>query len=110
MIDPLPAPVAPPLDGKYVVFKTEEWDEFVVLGADLPVALLDCFVIRAQDVFGSQALYGYAHTIQSALELDALPGRTTFTAEERERLCDVVERLSDLAGAWARQPHKKVPD
>lgn len=67
------------------------------------------FVIRDTDVFGAQALYGYAHLIQAALELDALPGRAFFSDIERIRLQQQADGLAALAGDWLTRS-KKIPD
>lgn len=67
-----------------------------------------CFVIRDTDVFAAQALWGYAHLVQSALELDALPFRNFLTIEEKRNLQDLIESLSALADKWKFKT-KKVP-
>lgn len=67
------------------------------------------FVIRDTDVFGSQALYGYAHLILAALELDSLPDKSFFGLDERTRLELYVDDLSLLASYWLTRS-KKIPD
>lgn len=98
---------------KYIVLKTEDLASFTKAERQKVEALaLDSgtfFVIREQDVFGPQALYGYCHLIQSSLEVDSLPGRATFNSPERSRLSRLADYLHTLAGRWARSP-KKVPD
>jgi hypothetical protein len=99
---------------KYVVLKREDYDTLIEgeIRHDLLPATIDpatVFVIREQDVFGPQALFGYSHTIQSALELDSLPDRRIFSNEERDRLRILADQLFELALSWQRSP-KKVPD
>lgn len=68
------------------------------------------FVLRRSDVFAAQALFGYAHTIQSVLEIDGLPGRSaSLTPEEANRLRELADYVFDLAVTWSRQA-TKLPD
>lgn len=68
------------------------------------------FVIREQDVFAPAALFGYAHLLQSSVELGTLPGRPSpFTPDEVIRLRDLADNLVELAAAWQKSP-KKVCD
>lgn len=82
-------------DHKYKVLKD---------GADLSGS---SFVIREQDLFGPQALWGYVHVLNTALELDTL--RPCFTPAERENLTDMADAVSLLAQKWQQSP-KKIPD
>lgn len=105
---------------KYVVFKREDWEairgEFQMMLAEdkaLGVAeafeVADTFVLRSSDVFGAQALFGYAHLIQTVLEVEALPSRfKLFTDDERKYLMDLVELVNETGLEWNRHP-KKVP-
>jgi hypothetical protein len=101
---------------KYAVFKWDDWAHYLETHPEWEVNPLpepiggSHFTIRDQDVFGAQALFGYAHIIQTGLELDALPGRSVFTVEEREHLAATVDRLSSLAQHWQRHTNKKIPD
>lgn len=67
------------------------------------------FVIRDTDVFGAQSIYGYAHIILAALELDDLPQREFFSQDERARLEAYADELAGLASAWLTRA-KKIPD
>jgi hypothetical protein len=84
---------------KYFVQHNESGD---ILESD------ECFVIRATDVFAAQALYGYAHLVQSALELNTLPSREFLSPAEKQSLEELTENLSALADRW-RFKTKKVP-
>lgn len=110
------------IEDKYVVFKREDWDKacfeldeaLLMVTADsvsrpeIPT-VADCFVVRGQDVFGAQALFGYAHLIQTALEVSALPGRgSAFTPAECEHLSALADELMERGLKWNRLP-KKVP-
>lgn len=58
------------------------------------------FVIRSSDLFGSAALWGYAHLLQTGIEIARQrPG--TFTDEECERLKTLADDLAKKAEAWA---------
>lgn len=65
------------------------------------------FVVKSTDIFAVAALYAYAHTIQTGLELDNK--RNVFTDMERRRLIRLADHVSDLAGQWSRLV-AKVPD
>lgn len=67
----------------------------------------DVFVLRDQDVFGASVLWSYAHTVQTALELDALQG--VFTAEQRARFTQLARDLANRAQMWQRT-ESKIPD
>lgn len=85
------------MEQKYVVRKRD--------GA--PLDPDEFFVIRSSDVFGPAALHGYAHLIQSAIELDGV--RPFLEPEEVARLGLLSTHLVDMATEWQRQS-KKVPD
>lgn len=82
---------------KYRVFKGEEEE----LEPD------SFFVIRRQDVVGAQALYGYAHLLQSLVEADTLYG--FMDPLERDRVIGTADVVFEIAGSWA-SASKKVPD
>jgi len=65
------------------------------------------FVIKSADIFGSAALHGYAHILQTSLELDAI--RPFIEPDEAVRLRELADALSTRATEW--QAHsRKVPD
>lgn len=122
-----------PLEDKYIVLKYSDWNDLVdvsdrtndraflfapttkglrviSVSAAEELALQDVFVIRAQDVFGPAALFGYAHLIQSNLEINKLPGRPSpLSVEEIERLADLADTLTSVALDWQTRS-KKIPD
>ncbi len=69
-------------------------------------------MIRAQDVFGAAALFGYAHVIQSNVEVSRLPGRENlFSDEERQRLLELADRIMDFGVTWQTDHYtRKIPD
>lgn len=85
---------------KYQVFKSTG-DEYEQLEPG------SYFVIRRQDVFGAQALHGYAHLIVSAVELDSI--HSFLTPKERHRLEVQADDVSELASKWMTGD-KKIPD
>ena len=66
------------------------------------------FVIRAQDVFGAAALYGYAHLVQTGLDLDT--AGVLFDDDKRKTLEHLVETATALAEQWQMSGDSKVPD
>jgi hypothetical protein len=108
----VPEPL-PPLEEKYVVFKRADFDRFVMT-AGLPKTFripepLESFVLRPQDTFAASAIYGYAHLLQSGLELDAIRSGAVFTDDERARLKDLADQVHNLANEWQGLA-TKVPD
>lgn len=104
---------------KYTVFKTEDlkhWQDSVlrslrgesVEASGEPIALKDCVVIRKSDVFAASALYAYASSIQTTIDiLNASGSQET----------DLIRRLSDLADFFAgeadssiHRSNRKIPD
>jgi len=65
------------------------------------------FVLRRQDVVGAQALYGYAHLLQSLVEADTIFG--FMDPIERDRLTGMADDVFEIAGKWSAAT-KKVPD
>lgn len=59
------------MDEKYVVFKKDEFEQFLVDCGDgcRPEALEDAVVIRTQDVYAGPALHAYAGAVLSAAEM-----------------------------------------
>ncbi len=114
--------IEPQLDDKYIAIKA---DAFAGLMQALPqeyrrdveaaiksIALPanSFFVLRDGDVFGPAALFGYAHVIQSNLEISRLPDRPTpLTDEEAARLTDLADSITSLALSWQAST-KKIPD
>lgn len=71
---------------------------------------VECFVVRAQDVFGAQALYAYANAIQGAIEIDALTDGGLLSSDQVESLRELSFKVHELAVGWSRRLSKKVPD
>lgn len=108
---------------KYITFKSCEFDKWLEGVHDmdveqLPLALEDAVVIRRQDVFAAPALYAYASTILSCVELmEAVMspqylGKVSIGDTEPMVRIDQLRELADFfAGEadTARQVHGKVP-
>lgn len=102
----------PDTEGKYVVFKREEWNEFEekhvgpVAIQDLPRQLSDCVVIRHDDVFAATAFYSYAGAVTGAMEvMDHFPG-----AKELEgQLRDTADFFMAQAERAELTPNKHLP-
>lgn len=65
------------------------------------------FVIKSSDVFAGAALWGYAHTVLTCLEMAAL-GRG-LSEDEFDRLQGMANELAMMADDWSDQ-QKHVPD
>lgn len=89
------------MDDKYIVYKRGS------SRGDLP--LTDCFVLRPSDMFASAALWGYAHLVQTQLEVARQrPG--TFSDDECKRMKDLAKMLASKAAEWQTIGTTKVPD
>lgn len=110
---------------KYLVFKREEFMEFIQELIDRNIdpaattpktigALEDAIVIRRQDVFAAPGLYAYAHTIQTFI--DAINFSEDWYAAMHSRTPDIekLEQLRDFFAEMAmmaeQYPSKKIPD
>lgn len=95
-------------DGKYVIFKQEEFDKWYtdILQAANPMApppIEDGVVIRRQDVFAPPALDAYANSIQIALSIGAV--NETHTSHLR-KVADFFHQQAVLS--W--NANRKLPD
>lgn len=98
---------------KYVVFKREDWQTYLgslrsVWQGSLPGSL-ESVVLRPTDIFGAPALYGYAHLVQTFLEVERLTGGSLSDDQYRslEKLADYfVETAKD----WQRRGGQRLPD
>lgn len=102
-------PDDPLRDAKYVVGKINP-----EMDADTPGEVLDpgtFFVLRQSDVFATGALFAYASSIQTALELEAsMPDDISlFTSQQREDLSLYADKITRIAVAWTKT-EKKIPD
>lgn len=98
------------LDEKYLVFKLNDLNEgrkFLDTDAE-SLEPDEFFVIRRNDVFAAQHLFGYAHIVQTGLELDAI--RNFLTPSEREHLRKLADGAMMLGLDWQTHADKKVPD
>lgn len=86
---------------KYVVFRA---------GDPEPLDEGSYFVVRSSDIFASAGIYGYAHSIQSMLEVDALPERQFLRSGEREYLESMADDLFQIGLAWNQAASRKIPD
>lgn len=94
---------------KYIVQKIESESDHI--GPKVRMEVLEegtYFVIRSQDVFGAAALYGYAHLLQTGLELDRI--RPRLSDEECGRLERLAEDVVKLAHEWQKRGDAKIPD
>jgi hypothetical protein len=110
----------PPKDGlepKYIVIpigiisemRGEDRDRLAAFLEAMPQLGADeFFVLRRQDAFAASALHGYAHIVQSILEVaQRRPG--VLTPDETDRLNELADKVSNLASHW--QTHTtKIPD
>jgi hypothetical protein len=107
---------------KYVVFKSEDWSAFEGafdattqnreprLTPMLPMPLMDAVVIRKQDVFAAPGLYGYAASIQTAIEVAQRLDPSSLTEEEQWRLEALRDFFFEQGHEAAEHSPKKIPD
>lgn len=100
-------------DGKYVVFKNEEWTAWQPLQGEKPPAqVTNCVVLRFQDRFTVPALWSYVAAIQNTIEV--LEGLDLAEAEgmdeEMKGLRDLADKFSDFATMAMETKTKKFPD
>ena len=97
-------------DAKYLVYKQEEMTTWVegnlTVAQTIPAALDDAVVIRLKDPFAATALYTYANTILSLLEL--LEG--TIPNEEYQRMRDIADYFHQQAMESQAIKGKRLPD
>jgi hypothetical protein len=104
------------LEGKYITFKREDFDELLVQVAHIGLTpkigevlngllereVEDGVVIRLQDAFAPPALDAYANSIVCATELMG-------ESPERDRLREISDYFSEQAAlSWATK--RKLPD
>ena len=88
-------------ESKYIVFRAGDLE---------PLEEGTYFVVRSSDIFASAGIYGYAHSIQSMLEVDALPERQFLRSGEREYLESMADDLFQIGLAWNQAASRKIPD
>jgi hypothetical protein len=95
------------VEAKYVVFKTDEFARWVE--APEPEARVqevsDAVVIRLKDPFAATALFTYANTIMSTLEL--VPD---LDPEVHQRMLDIADYFHERACESQSIKHKRLPD
>lgn len=98
-------------DGKYVVFKREEWRQWIDEWPEVdpeaePAALEDAVVIRRQDVFAPPALDAYANAIQTCVEVLCNGTSPSGRAADLQKIADYFHTQAQLAWDTVR----KLPD
>lgn len=91
------------LTEKYVVHKIEDGDA-------LPPGSF--FVLRQQDIFAVQAIWGYVNALRTGAELIGFwPIRpTSISVATSRQLNELADELSELAQTWQETNSRKVPD
>lgn len=102
------------VNGKYVVFKAENWDDFKegILSEKqveyMETALVkDAVVIRRQDIFASSGFYAYAQAIHTAIEMVEQLGFPSIT--KLRELREIAEYFMNQGDA-AKLAQHKLPD
>lgn len=110
------------MSDKYVVFKVDDWDDFVsaltvlrntsgenvgesVL-TEMPEAVADAEVFRYQDLVSASVFYNAASIYQSYLELVG----HTMTDPEKEYMKEVVDHFFEAGEKSRGLPKRKLPD
>lgn len=101
---------------KYVVFKVDEWDQFVrELSAKgnvvevlttFPEPVPDAEVFRYQDYVSASIFYSASSTYQTYLELMG----PTMTDAQREYMKEVVDHFFEAGEKATGLPERKLPD
>jgi hypothetical protein len=86
---------------KYTVFKNDK------RGQVIPSPLQDAVVIRLKDPFAATALFTYANTIMSFLEL--MP-EETLSEVENDRMMDLADYFHGQAVESQKIKDKRLPD
>ena len=100
----------PDTEGKYVVFKRDEFDEWASRYLEdeepLPLQLQDCVVIRHDDVFAATAFYSYAGAVTGAMEvMEHFPGAKSLEGQLR----DTADFFMAQAERAELTPNKHLP-
>lgn len=105
----------PDTEGKYVVFKRDEFDlwaagyleylEETGDGEALPRQLQDCVVIRHDDVFAPTAFYSYAGVVQGTIEVL----NATADTSNVEKLREIADFFTAQAERAELTPNKHLP-
>ena len=99
---------------KYVVFKSEDFDDWCrgVADSDLDDLIIeDAVVIRLQDMFAAPALYSYANTIRTVTELlEKSSPLVPSSAAILDRLHGIADYFIGRALVADMMPTKKLPD
>ena len=110
------------MSDKYIVFKTDEWDDFVsalivlrntsgesvgeAVLTEMPEPVPDAEVFRHQDLVSAPIFYNASSIYQSYLELVA----PTLSPERQEYMREVVEHFFVAADKSKALPNRKLPD
>lgn len=99
---------------KYVVFKKEDYDE-LRWGDTMPNTVDDAVVIRLKDPFAATALFTYANTIMSFVELMTntymtRPADVGMNPGEVKRMMEIADYFHQQACASQEISGKRLPD
>ena len=93
---------------KYVVYKKADFESLMDESPEADFwgcQLEDAVVIRLQDVFAQSALFAYASSIRTAIEI--LEATNSEVPEGLGEIADYFMAQGEKAGKY---PHRKVPD
>lgn len=110
------------MSDKYVVFKADDWDDFVsaltvlrntsgesvgeAVLTEIPEPVPDAEVFRHQDLVSATVFYSAASTYQSYIELVG----HTMTDNEKDYLKEVVDHFFEAGEKSRGLPRRKLPD
>jgi hypothetical protein len=91
------------LTEKYAVYEIED-------GGALPPGSF--FVLRQQDIFAVQAIWGYVNALRTGAELIGFGrmGQNPISVATSRQLNELADELSELAQTWQETNSRKVPD
>ena len=93
---------------KYVVFNRADFIRITGYTGDFPPPLPDAVVIRLQDIFAAPALFTYANSIQTVIELLDQWG-TDISLPTYDHLTEIRDYFFERA-TTAQASYKKLPD
>jgi len=95
------------VEAKYRVFKLEDWDRWQMeyKPPATPFPLEDAVVIRLKDPFATTALYTYANTILSYLELTP-----DLDPEVHQRMMEIADYFHQQATISQEIKNRRLPD
>jgi hypothetical protein len=110
------------MENKYVVIKQSDWEQLNTDSWGISpstvrtieqIRINDAFVLRLQDSLATGALYAYASSVQTAIEILQTVDLNIGDGDERFVIIEQLKSIRDAAFEWAergRVTQGKLPD